>query len=68
MPTAKKACKFIRDLTDILVECRAFAGEVVFTAAAFYGLYHALRLLIRLGRPHSQLVHCFRLCFRLSGS
>ena len=47
MPTAKQACKFIRDLSAILVECRALAGELVFTIAAFYGLYHAWQVLIR---------------------
>jgi hypothetical protein len=47
VPTAKQVCKFIRDLTAILVECRAFAGEVVFTIAAFYGLYNVFRVLIR---------------------
>ena len=47
MPTAKRACKLIRDAIAILFECRILAGELVFTAAAFYGLYHALRMLIR---------------------
>ncbi len=47
MPATKQACKFIRDAIAILFECRILAGELVFTAAAFYGLYHALRLLIR---------------------
>jgi hypothetical protein len=47
MPTAKQATKFIRDLTVILVECRAFAGALVFAAAAFYGLYYAFRVLTR---------------------
>jgi len=37
MPTAKQATKFIRDLTVILVECRAFAGKLTFVAP-FYGL------------------------------
>jgi hypothetical protein len=46
MPTAKQATKFIRDLTVILVECRAFAGEFVF-AAAFYGLYYTFCILTR---------------------
>jgi hypothetical protein len=47
MPTAKQACKFIRDAVTVLFECQILAGELVFTAAAFYGLYHVLRLLIR---------------------
>ena len=47
MRTAKQACKFIRHAVAILFECRILAGELVFTAAAFYGLYHALRMLIR---------------------
>ena len=47
MPTAKQATKFIRDLTVILVECRPFAGELVFTAAAVYGLYYAFCVLTR---------------------
>ncbi len=47
MPTAKQACKFIRDAIAMLSECRILAGELVFTAAAFYGLYHAFRVLIR---------------------
>jgi hypothetical protein len=47
MPTTKHTCKFIRDAVAILFECRILAGELVFTAAAFYGLYHALRMLIR---------------------
>jgi hypothetical protein len=47
MPTAKQVCKSIRDVIPILVQCRILAGELVFTAAAFYGLYHALRMLIR---------------------
>lgn len=46
MPTAKQATEFIRDLTVILVERRAFAGEPVFTAA-FYGLYYAFVILTR---------------------
>ena len=47
MPTAKQVCKFIRDVTAILFECRILAGELVFTAAVFYGLYHVFRVLIR---------------------
>ena len=47
MPTAKQAIKSIRDAIAILFECRILAGELVFTAAAFYGLYHVLRVLIR---------------------
>lgn len=47
MPTAKQTCKFIRNAISILFECRILAGELVFTAAAFYGLYHVLRVLIR---------------------
>ena len=37
MPTAKQPCRFIRDAVAILFECRKLAGELVFTAAAFYG-------------------------------
>jgi hypothetical protein len=47
MPTAKQSRRFIRDTIAILFECRILAGELVFTVAAFYGLYHALRMLIR---------------------
>ena len=47
MPTAKQIRKFIRDTIAILVECLILARELVFTAAAFYGLYHALWLLIQ---------------------
>jgi hypothetical protein len=47
VPTAKQVCKFIRDAIAILFECRILAGELVFTAAAFYGLYQVFRMLIR---------------------
>lgn len=47
MPAAKQACRLIRDAIAILFECRILAGELVFTAAAFYGLYHVLQVLIR---------------------
>ena len=47
MPTAKQVCKSIRHVIAILFECRILAVELVFTAAAFYGLYHVFRLLIR---------------------
>jgi hypothetical protein len=47
VPTAKQVCKFIRDLIAILIQCRKLATELVFTAAAFYGLYHAWRVLTR---------------------
>jgi len=47
MPTRKQACKFIRDVIAILFECRILAGELVFTGAALYGLYHAFRVLIQ---------------------
>jgi hypothetical protein len=47
MPTAKQACKFISDVIAILFECRILAAELVFTAAAFYGLYHVFRVLTR---------------------
>jgi hypothetical protein len=43
----QQACKSIRDAIAILFECRILAGELVFTAAAFYGLYHLFRVLIR---------------------
>jgi len=46
MPATKQACKFIRDAIAILFECRILAGELVFTAA-FYGLYHVFRVLVR---------------------
>jgi hypothetical protein len=39
--------KFIQDLIAVLVQCRALAGELVFTAAAFYAFYHVFRLLAR---------------------
>ena len=45
MPTAKQACRFIRDIVAILVELRALAAELAFTAAAIYGVYQAFRLL-----------------------
>jgi len=45
MPTAKRACKLIRDIVTILVELRALAAELALTAAAIYGVYQAFRLL-----------------------
>jgi hypothetical protein len=45
--TCEQVCKLLRDVTAILFECRILASELVFTAAAFYGLYHAWRVLIR---------------------
>jgi hypothetical protein len=30
MPTAKQACKFIRDLTAVLFECRILRGAAIF--------------------------------------
>jgi len=47
MPTCKEACKFIRNCVTILLELRVLAAELVFTVAAFYGLYHVLRVLTR---------------------
>jgi hypothetical protein len=37
----RKVTKFIQDTIAILVECRALFGELVLTAAAFYGVYQA---------------------------
>jgi hypothetical protein len=39
MPSRKQACKFIRDVIGI----RVLVAEMVFTAAAVYGMYQALR-------------------------
>jgi hypothetical protein len=47
MPTAKQACKFIRDIVAILVELRALAAELAFTAAAIYGVCQEFRVLSR---------------------
>jgi hypothetical protein len=42
-----KICKSIRDVIAVLVQLRILAGEIVFTAAALYGLYHAYVLLTK---------------------
>jgi hypothetical protein len=42
-----QVCDVIQDIISILVHLRALAGELVFTAAAFYGLYHAFQFLAR---------------------
>ena len=47
MPTAKQVCKFIRDIVAILVELRALAAELAFTAVAIYGVYQAFRALTK---------------------
>jgi hypothetical protein len=41
-----KICKFIRDAVAVLERLRVLAAELVFTAAAFHGLYHVFRVLI----------------------
>ena len=38
-----KLCKFIRDAVAVLERLCVLAAELVFTAAAFYGLYHVFR-------------------------
>lgn len=47
MGTRKQVCKFIRDVVAILVELRVLTAELVFTAAAVYGIYQTFRLLLR---------------------
>jgi hypothetical protein len=47
MLSSKRICKFIRDLTTILAALRVLAGELVFTAAAIYGVYQAFLVLTR---------------------
>ena len=42
-----KICKSIRDAVAVLVQLRILAAEIVFTAAALYGLYHAYVLLTK---------------------
>jgi hypothetical protein len=42
-----RICKSIRDAVAVLVQLRILAAEIVFTAAAFYGLYHAFVLLTK---------------------
>ncbi len=42
-----RICKSIRDAVAVLVQLRTLATEIVFTAAAFYGLYHAYILLTK---------------------
>ncbi len=42
-----QVCDFIQDIISILVHLRALAGELVFTTAAVYGLYHAFQFLAR---------------------
>ena len=51
MPTAKQTCRLIHGTVAVLFECRILAGELVFTAAAFYELYH-----FRLGASRTQSV------------
>jgi len=42
-----KICKFIRDTIAVLIQLRVLAGELIFTAAAFYGIYRAVVLLAK---------------------
>ena len=47
MLTRNKICKIIRDAVAILAALRVLAGELVFTAAAIYGVYQAFRALTK---------------------
>ena len=47
MPTRTKICKSIRDAVAVLAALRVLAGELVFTAAAIYGVYQAFRALTK---------------------
>ena len=42
-----KICKCIRDAVAVLAQLRILVAEITFTAAAFYGLYHAYVLLTK---------------------
>jgi len=42
-----KICKSIRDAVAVLAQLRTLAAEIIFTAAAFYGLYHVYVLLTK---------------------
>ncbi len=42
-----KICKSIRDVVAVLIQLRILVAEIAFTAAAFYGLYHAYVLLTK---------------------
>jgi hypothetical protein len=41
MPLRRKVSKFMQAAIAILVECRALFSELMFTAAAFHGVYQA---------------------------
>jgi hypothetical protein len=43
----RKICKFIRDTIAVLIQLRILAAELIFTVAAFYGIYHAFVLLVK---------------------
>lgn len=47
MPTRSKICKSVRDAVAILAALPVLAGELVFTAAAIYGVYQAFRVILR---------------------
>ena len=54
MPDASHVVQFIQDLKLILMALRELAGELVFTFAGFYGLYHAFMYLRELHRPRRE--------------